>query len=162
MLLLFLGIAQTHWFKNIIKSNLISYCEEELDVKVSIKSLEINYFDFIKINQLYIPGKNNDTLIYADQISIDYNFKKLIKKEVELNNILLDGGSIHIGVVENKKSLNIQYLIDAFKPKSQNNSKRIQPFIIHHLGIKNSTFCYFDDNKVSNSSTKADSEVDPL
>ena len=74
MLLLFLGIAQTHWFKNIIKSNLISYCEEELDVKVSIKSLEINYFDFIKINQLYIPGKNNDTLIYADQISIDYNF----------------------------------------------------------------------------------------
>ena len=147
MLLLFLGIAQTHWFKNIIKSNLISYCEEELDVKVSIKSLEINYFDFIKINQLYIPGKNNDTLIYADQISIDYNFKKLIKKEVELNNILLDGGSIHIGVVENKKSLNIQYLIDAFKPKSQNNSKRIQPFIIHHLGIKNSTFCYFDDNK---------------
>ena len=96
ILLLFLGVAQTHWFKNIIKSNLISYCKEELDVKVHINSLEIDYFDFIKLNRLYIPGKNNDTLIYADQISIDYNLKKLIKKEIELDHILLDGGSIHI------------------------------------------------------------------
>ena len=133
ILLLFLGVAQTHWFKNIIKSNLISYCKEELDVKVHINSLEIDYFDFIKLNQLYIPGKNNDTLIYADQISIDYNLKKLIKKEIELDHILLDGGSIHIGVPENEESLNIQFLIEAFKPKNQNNSKKIHPFTIQHL-----------------------------
>ena len=147
MLLLFLGVAQTHWFKNIIKSNLISYCEEELDVKVHINSLEIDYLDFIKLNQLYIPGKNNDTLIYADQISIDYNLKKLIKKEIELDHIILDGGSIHIGVPKNEESLNIQFLIEAFKPKNQNNSKKIHPFTIQHLELKNSLFCYFDDNR---------------
>ena len=147
ILLLFFGVAQTHWLKNIIKSNLISYCEEELDVKVHINSLEIDYFDFIKLNQLYIPGKNNDTLIYADQISIDYNLKKLIKKEIELDHILLDGGSIHIGVPENEESLNIQFLIEAFKPKNQNNSKKIHPFTIQHLELKNSLFSYFDDNR---------------
>ena len=147
ILLLFLGVAQTHWFKNIIKSNLISYCEEELDVKVNISSLEIDYFDFIKLNQLYISGKNKDTLVYADQISIDYNLKKLIKNEVELDYIVLDGGSIHIGVPKNEESLNIQFLIDALKPKNQNNSKKIHPFTIQHLELRNSLFSYFDDNR---------------
>jgi hypothetical protein len=147
VLLLFLGIAQTHWFKNIVKSNLISYCDEKFDLKMSINSLEIDYFDFIKLDNLYIPGKNNDTLIYADQLSIDYDLQKLIRNQIELDRIVLDGGSVHIGVPENEESLNIQFLIDAFKPKNQNNSKKIHPFTIQHLELKNSLFSYFDDNK---------------
>ncbi|NBV56432.1 MAG: AsmA family protein [Bacteroidetes bacterium] len=146
LLLLFLGIVQTKWFKNEIKSHLISYCEEKLDVKVNINSLEINYFDFIRLNNLYIEGQNNDTLIYANQLSVDYNLQNLFKSEIELDKVLLNGGSVHIGVPKNKKSLNIQFLIDAFKPKSPNPSKQSLPFTIHHLKLENTNFRYFDDN----------------
>ncbi len=136
LLLLFLGIVQTKWFKNEIKSHLISYCEEKLNAKVDINTIEINYFDFIRLNNLYIEGQNQDTLIYANQLSVDYNLQNLFKSEIELDKVLLDGGSVHIGVPKNEKSLNIQFLLDAFKPKSPNPSKQSLPFTIHHLKLK--------------------------
>lgn len=152
LLLLFLGIVQTKWFKNEIKSHLISYCEEKLNVKVDINTIEINYFDFIRLNNLYIEGQNQDTLIYANQLSVDYNLQNLFKSEIELDKVLLDSGSVHIGVPKNEKSLNIQFLIDAFKPKSPNPSKQSLPFTIHHLKLEKTDFHYFDDNyKVNNS-----------
>ena len=55
---------------------------------MDINTLEINYFDFIRLNNLYIEGQNQDTLIYANQLSVDYNLQNLFKSEIELDKVL--------------------------------------------------------------------------
>jgi hypothetical protein len=156
LILIFLGITQTSWFKNKIKTHLITYCEEELEIKVSINTLDINYFDFIRLNNLYIEGKNSDTLIYADQLSVDYDLKNLVQNKIELDRVLLEGGVINIGIPKNENSLNIQFLIDALKPENQKPSKQSLPFTISNIKLENTNFYYFDDNYDSNNSNLFD------
>ena len=156
LILIFLGITQTSWFKNKIKTHLITYCEEELEIKVSINTLDINYFDFIRLNNLYIEGKNSDTLIYADQLSVDYDLKNLVQNKIELDRVLLEGGVINIGIPKNENSLNIQFLIDALKPEDQKPSKQSLPFTISNIKLENTDFYYFDDNYDSNNSNLFD------
>ncbi len=145
LLLLSLGIAQTYWFKNELKKWTVTYLEKKLGVEVHLQQIEIEYLDQIIIHQLYVPDLKNDTLVYLEKLSVNYNIQSLFGESVSIDKLNLTRGSIYLGIHEGDKSLNIQYIIDAFSPKSSS-KKTPQPFIIKDLTLNQTSFNYFNKN----------------
>ncbi|MDA8886679.1 hypothetical protein OAD66_09270, partial [Bacteroidia bacterium] len=102
--LLLLAVFQTSWLKNYAADKATKYLSEELNVEVSIDEIKLNYFDQLTAKNLYIADHYSDTLFHIQELTADYDLFSFSNKEIRLNNVVIDQGTINIGIPENEKN----------------------------------------------------------
>ena len=67
-----------------------------LGTKVTAKSLDVDFFEEVSLNHIYIEGANEDTLIYAKELNVDISLFSLFNKTLFVDDIKLSGGIVHL------------------------------------------------------------------
>lgn len=78
--LLWTSVGQT-WVAN----QATSFLEEKLNTVVSIEKVDISFFKFISLDQIYIEDLNQDTLFYVQTIKAEIDFWDYSKDSLSLN-----------------------------------------------------------------------------
>lgn len=99
---------------------------ETLEVPVEITRIEFSPFNRIELFDVTLPDVEGDTLLYAKKIGASIDVGTLIANgDIRLRNIQLFGLDVHITRPNPTSPTNLQFIIDAFKPKEKREPKPI-------------------------------------
>ena len=150
LLLLVIIAIQIPAVQNFAKDKAVSYLEGKIKTKVVINKLSISFPKRIVLSGIYLEDQKKDTLLAAKEIRVDIALFALLKSEVNINYLLLDGIRANIYRLEPDTTFNFQYIVNAFgsdqnkEPKPADTSSTMQ-FHLDKIVLNNIVATYKDD-----------------
>ncbi len=115
IVLLFI-LIQTPPVQNFARKKIESYLEGKLKTEVSIGKLYVGFPNTVSLQNVYVEDRSKDTLLYGGRLAVDISLFKLIKGEVEVNQIQLEQITAKIKRQLPDTTFNFQFIVDAFAP----------------------------------------------
>lgn len=120
--------------QNFVKDKLIHYLEEKIQTKVSLERIYVGFPNSLVMENLFLEGKDIDTLLYVKSFDVGLDIPKLLQRKVNLTSIDLE--KIRANVVRDKNgTFNFDYIIDAFATDEEEETDS-KPFVINLNKIK--------------------------
>ena len=144
LLLILLAVANTSWFKNYAADKATAWLTKELGVDVSIGEISLDYFDEISATKVYIADLQHDTMIYVENLHVDYDLFSFTNTLIKLDNIDLEDAKVFLGIPKDESQINLQFLINYFSPKKKKTRPSAAQIInLSKVSLKNTKFRYF-------------------
>lgn len=138
--------VRTPVFQTWIVQRATSYLASELETRVEINRIEIEFFRTLSIKGLYIEDKHRDTLIYAGEINTVIDMFAPGENKIFLSDIELINATVKIQKYKNEKGLNFNFIEEYFS--SDNPDTTIKPHFHFDPGevrLNNVEFVYRDN-----------------
>jgi hypothetical protein len=150
IILLILLLIQTRPVQNYGRQKIEAYLENKLHTKVRIGNLYIGFPSKIILKNIYLEDQQQDTLLSGGDIEADISMLKLLRHEVRLNDIELDGVTVKIKRLMPDTVFNFQFIEDAFAssektPPQTNDSTSGYSFTIGTIHLQHIRTIYHDD-----------------
>ena len=137
---------QSYSFQSWLGKQATKYLSRELNSKVEIESIQLDFFESATLNKIFILDKHKDTILYGDILikikDFDYKNKSITIQKITLKNI-------NSKIIKYKKDVNYNYdfLINYFSSnnKEQTNSKWNIKF--DELELNNVSFIHKNENE---------------
>lgn len=110
--------------KRLVTTKVQSFLAQKLKTNFTIGSVNYHLPNEIILSKIYLPTPNNDSLLYANELTVSIALFKLIKGETEIKNIELKNVFVHISRKDNDSNFNFQFILDAFA-----SNKKKEPYI---------------------------------
>jgi hypothetical protein len=149
IIILLIGLyfsIQSYSFQSWLGKEATKYLSRELNSKIEIGSIQLDFFESATLNKIFILDKHHDTILYGDILikikDFDYKNKSITIQKITLKNI-------NSKIIKYKKDVNYNYdfLINYFSSnnKKQTNSKWNIKF--DELELNNVSFIYKNENE---------------
>ena len=131
--------------QNYLVQKVATYLSTELKTNVSLKKIDIEFFDKLVLEEFYLEDLQGDTLLYSKELKADFktSLLALFNKQVEVDNIYLTNARINLVRDSAQVYNNLRFLSDYFKStpsaKKNKSKKKSKPFLLDINGI------YLDD-----------------
>ena len=128
LIILALILIQTSAVQNFARKKIVSYLENKLKTKVEIGELNIKFPTALSLQKVLIQDQSKDTLLYGGELMVDISMLKLIKKNIEIQEISLNNIVAKVKRLPPDSVFNFQFITDAFggnsstSPQSKNTS----------------------------------------
>src|SRR6185503_10643355 len=104
--------------QNVLKKKMVTYLENKLQTKVSIRKVFVGLPRKIILEDVYVEDKQKDTLLMAGSLRMNINIWKLITKgELDISKTELKNSTAKIKRQLPDTVFNFQFIVDAFGPK---------------------------------------------
>lgn len=99
-----------------VVGKITSFLSEELDTEVNAGRFYLTFFDQFQLENFLIKDQAGDTLIYVDNLFVDFNLlpKQLYNKRILVDQLKLKGGRINLQFDEFTETSNAAFLFDYF------------------------------------------------
>lgn len=116
----------------------------KIGATVEIKGVNIQFFDTIILEGVYVEDKKQDTLLYAGRLYVGITDFSTSDSWVNLSKITLSDARIGLRKYPDEKGLNFQFIVDAFKSDKPKEKKQSKPFDLKckTVSLVNSKFSY--------------------
>ena len=114
IIILVLLLIQTAPVQNFARKKIVSFLGNKLKTKVEIRGLDIEFPKMLVLQGVYIEDRTKDTLIAGNQLKVDIDMFKLLSKEIQINEINLNGITTKIKRQLPDTTFNFQFIVDAF------------------------------------------------
>ena len=109
-----------------VRSKAEDMLHKQLNVDIAIDRIELSPFDRIELYGVTLPDLDGDTLLYAKKIGAGIKYLDLILHDkIHLSNIQLFGLDVNITRATPTSDTNLQFLIDAFASKEEEEQEPI-------------------------------------
>ena len=119
LLVLVLVLIQTPPVQNFILKKAQSYLQDKLQTRVELGRIYIGFPKNIVLEDVYIEDKQKDTLLLAQRLKVDVSMMKLLKSQLEINDLRLSGLTAKVKRQLPDTTFNFQFIIDAFASKEK-------------------------------------------
>lgn len=148
LVILVLILIQLPFVQNIARKKVVTYLENKLHTKVEIGKLDVDFPTALSLQKVYFEDKSKDTLLYGKEIKVDISMLKLLRNEIRIQEIYLDGIVANMVRQPPDSTFNFQFIIDAFtSEKTKEPAKEDTATLnmsINKIVIDNSHFIYKD------------------
>lgn len=114
LLLLVIFMIQIPTIQNIIRKQAITFLENKINTPVEVASISIKLPKLVVLKGVYFEDQNGDTLLAGENLSVDISLLKLLKNQIEINKIDLQGITAHVERTMPDSVFNFDYIINAF------------------------------------------------
>lgn len=148
LLFLLLILMQLPVVQNYARIRINHFVENKILSKFNIGALQWSLTGKLVLRNIYAADQKNDSLLYADEIAVDFNPWTLISGKLSLQKIHLHGWSVHLQRSANDSNFNFTYIINAFSSKNPNTNQTSQTssssFSVGAIVLDDILF-YYDD-----------------
>jgi hypothetical protein len=92
----------------------VSYVTGKTHTAVRVGEIAIAFPKSVSIKELFIGDQQNDTLLSAETIKINLCFRDLLKKNIHINSLSVQGATIHLNRTVTDSLFNFNFLLTAF------------------------------------------------
>ncbi|MDH5249534.1 MAG: translocation/assembly module TamB [Cyclobacteriaceae bacterium] len=116
--LLFILVALVHVppIQRKITHRLSNYLSSKIESRVEIAVIKFSLLGNVVIEDLKARDPNNNTIVSARKIEVTSNIFDLIGGDLIFDEVSIEGFDGHL--IQGEEGLNIQFIIDAFRPKA--------------------------------------------
>jgi len=114
LVILVLLLIQTAPVQNFARKKVVSYLENKLKTKVEIGKLDIKFPTSLSLQNVFLEDQSKDTLVYGGELRVNIGMFKLIKGDIDINEIYLDNIIAKVKRLPPDSTFNFQFIIDAF------------------------------------------------
>lgn len=114
LVVLVLILIQVPAVQQFAKNKVVAFLEKKLKTKVAIGRLDINFPKRIVLEKVYFEDQRKDTLLAGDTIRVDVSMLRLLRNELELSYLELNGITANIYRLKPDTVFNFDYIIKAF------------------------------------------------
>lgn len=114
LIILIIVFLQTPWGKNVVRQQAVKYLRNKLKTEVAIAKLDYSIPDMFLLEGVLTKDRKNDTLLYAQKLSIDMDMFALIRGKVSVDHLLLEGVNAHVYRTIPDTVFNYNFIIEAF------------------------------------------------
>ena len=129
--------------------SLQDYLQSKTKTNVHIGNISLNFFEGVKIKELYIEDLHKDTLLYAKEIIADLSLNPigLMNNKLVVDKVTVNATTLHILTYSGEEDSNLDQIIALIFPpsKTPSKSKPLQ-FAINNAFIASSSFMEYDQN----------------
>ncbi|MFY9307866.1 MAG: translocation/assembly module TamB domain-containing protein [Bacteroidia bacterium] len=120
------------------------YLSEKLNTKVSIGSVDIDFFKKLVLEEVYIEDLHHDTLLYAEKLKLEISDLNLKQHKIDVASISLSNSRAAIIQYKGEDFLNFQFIIDAFNSADTSKKQKSPDWDIRFQNIilSNTDFVY--------------------
>ena len=144
ILLVIILAIRIPYVQNKIVQEAVSFLEERIGTKVTLKSIYIAFPKKIVLEELYLEDQHADTLVFLGRISLDTDLMSLLQHRIELSTIQIDESVIHISRAKNDSAFNYDYIIDSFSADKSDSTQTPWTFVPGTLQLNNASVLYQD------------------
>ena len=144
-LLIFKSSSFQSWITQRIANAIVG----DSNIKIEIESVDIELFNKIILNKIYIEDTNSDTLFYVNRLKAEVKSWDTEKQNLFVSSIEIDSSFTNL-LVDSNKYLNIHDLTAIFPSDSTDTISSVWNIYSDNLIITNSRFVYnsfFKENK---------------
>lgn len=127
------------YVQNYIKDRIVLELRNKLQTDLDIGSLYIQPFNVIQLNDVYLKDQKGSTILIAQKVYADLEILPLINNKLIINVSKLSDFEVNLAKDSASAPLNIQFIIDAFKPKDDKKGAKFE-VKIHALNITDGRF----------------------
>ena len=148
LIILILILVQLPAVQNFARKKVVSYLENKLHTKVEIGKLDIKFPTALSLQNIYIEDQSKDTLLYGGELKVDLSMFKLLKSDIDIQEISLNNIIAKIKRSPPDSVFNFQFITDAFmgeksKETTAPDSSTLQMSISRIL-VNNTRIIYYD------------------
>jgi len=118
-----------------------------LGTEVVIDKVDFRFFDKAELKGIYLEDIQKDTFLFTESITANIADWSISDGFVEVSNLELNNGHIHIRKYEGDTSLNFQHIIDYFKKEEPDTSQSKFRIGVQEIAVNDIHFIYDDFNK---------------
>ncbi len=113
------------------------YLSAELNNTVAVRHVDIQFFDNLLIEGVFVSDQSGDTLVYIERLSagLNSNIFTLLQNKLEFNELALYGARFYLHRAEADFDYNIQFLIDFFSGGKKSN-RQPAPFTLRIQNLR--------------------------
>lgn len=116
LIVLIVLLIQTAPVQNFARKKVQTYMASKLDTRFEIGKIAIGFPKMVVLENVYVEDRQKDTLLSGGKIYADISMFKLLKGQVEINDIELADITAKIKRVLPDTVFNFQFIVDAFTP----------------------------------------------
>jgi hypothetical protein len=109
---------------------------DNLNVRFTIESVDITFFNKVRLNKFYIEDLQHDTLLYADRVSASI-VKFPNRKRIPINTLTLENATFRLAT-DSAGTINLRFIIDAISRKDTTRQGKL--LTIRNIKFKDSKF----------------------
>ena len=113
---------QTSSGKNFVRSKAVGFLQGKIGGNITIGRLDYSIPNWVELDNVQIINPEKDTLLSGELLYVNLSIFKLIRGNVEINEIRLK--HVNINRKLNNPSFNFQYIIDAFASKTKDTTAK--------------------------------------
>jgi hypothetical protein len=122
LVLLVFVLIEVPAVQNYARKKAVSFLENKLGTQVEINHLSLDLPKLLVLEDVYFEDQKGDTLIAGDTLKLDISMMKLLKSEIEINEIDLRGVTMNINRTPDS-IFNFDYIVDAFATQAPTTPK---------------------------------------
>lgn len=154
---------QTPFGQNFLTSQANSFFRKKLKTKVNIEKVRFDIPDWVLLEGVYFEDLKGDTLVAGKRLYVDLDMYSLIKGDIGINKVELEGVNANINRVLPDTTFNFQFIVDAFAGTDTTTvdtaaSKPLN-MRLDQISLKDVRFSYRDAVIGTDASGKIDSAV---
>ena len=109
--------------QNFIRKKATAWLSTKLQTKVEIGKIYLGFPKKVVLEKVYVEDRQKDTLLSAGELKVDVSMLKLLKSEVEVNQVQLSDLTAKVKRVLPDTVYNFQFIIDAFAAEEDTTTK---------------------------------------
>ncbi|TWR27985.1 translocation/assembly module TamB [Mucilaginibacter achroorhodeus] len=122
LVLLIVILIQVPAVQNFAKDKAVTFLEKKIGTKVEIGHISLGLPKMLVLEDVYFEDQKKDTLIAGDKLKVDISMLKLLKNQVEINEINLQGITAKVSRGADS-AFNFDYIIKAFAGENKKEPK---------------------------------------
>ncbi|WP_051052886.1 translocation/assembly module TamB domain-containing protein [Fulvivirga imtechensis] len=153
LLAIVIGAIQVPYIQTKLVNYASKHYSELTGYDISIQRIAIDWFDEINVQGLSVVDPENNRLLYAEDVLIDFRVKAVLDKaNHNIDAVTIEGADIFltkITIDDSATTLNINELIRRIKAQIRQQTQSSQYLSVDHVTLKNSSFTYYDQERDS-------------
>ncbi len=144
--------------QNFVVDKITQHLESELNTKVKIGEVSIDFFNKILIKSVYLEDQSQKKLLTIDQVDVNFRLRSIVKEKKTIKNIELKNLVTNIEI-DTAGTTNFQFIIDAFASDKEKEPTNLN-LTIKSITLSNASIGYIN-HKNNQTPINQDSIFDP-
>lgn len=149
LLLVFLWI-NSNWGQNVIRKQAVSFLEKKLKTEVKVDELNLSLPYWLELKGVLVRDLNKDTLASIGRLRVDISMLKLIRNEIEIENLILEDAYANLYRNAPDTTFNFDFIAASFsseapnEPEPKKDTTTTIDLDVEQLHFKNIRFNFLD------------------
>lgn len=131
--------------QNWVAQQVVNGLRSKLNTEVTLRDVDVTWFNSVRIEGLYIEDQQGDTLLYSDDFKINFKLLQLLRKSVVVSKIESRGGYAHLKR-HRDSTYNFGFVVDALAPEKRNAASESDWTVaLNSIAISDTRIRYDDD-----------------